>query len=83
MKNVHESEGDKSAYDDYCIEDVPQVATVGARVKQYSAIDHLQVQWNDQTSRISLPAVDELGVSTLHVKYDQHVTTLNSMVQNF
>jgi len=44
MKNVHESEGDKSAYDDYCIEDVPQVATVGARVKQYSAIDHLQVQ---------------------------------------
>ena len=40
--HVHEGEGDESADDDQGVEDVPQVATVGARVKQYSTIYDLQ-----------------------------------------
>ena len=42
MRCVHKSEGDEGADDDERVENVPQVAAVGARVKQYSTIDHLQ-----------------------------------------
>jgi len=42
MNYVHKSEGNKSADDNQRIEDVPQVATVGAWVKKYSAIYNLQ-----------------------------------------
>jgi len=63
---VHKSEGDESADDHESIEYVPEVTTVGTRVKQYSTVDHLH------TTHTDLTTVNP--VNATNVKYRQHVT---------
>ena len=41
--HLREAEGHKGTDDDCCIENVPQVTTVGTRMKEDSQVDHLVV----------------------------------------